>query len=154
MNLILSVHKAPTNTRGFTLVELMVVVAIIGILASIALPSYREYVRRANRTVVKSLLSEITSRQESFRSDRRRYALTLKELGYAGDPTYVDAEGRGSAAKTTDTIYEVSFKTAENLSYTLLASPTGSQSDDTKCGDFSLTSTGARTAGNADCWKR
>lgn len=66
---------------GFSLVELMIVVAIIGILMTIALPGYREYVVRANRDAAKAVLIEIVSRQEQYAATNRAYATTTAALG-------------------------------------------------------------------------
>jgi len=67
---------------GFTLIEVMVVVAIIGILAAIAYPSYLEQVRKGHRANAQALLMELAQRQQSFLIIRRRYANSLDELGY------------------------------------------------------------------------
>lgn len=62
------------SVRGFSLVELMVVVALIGVVVAIALPSYREYSRRANRAAAGAVLMEIVSRQEQYAAANRAYA--------------------------------------------------------------------------------
>jgi type IV pilus assembly protein PilE len=67
--------------RGFTLVELMVTVAIIGILAAIALPSYNQYVIRSNRAAAQSFLMEVAQAQAQYLADTRSYAATVGELG-------------------------------------------------------------------------
>ncbi len=71
---------------GFTLIEILVVVAIIGLLAAIAIPSYRDYVVRANRADAKDKLSEIAYEQERFANRNRRYTLDMTELGFSADP--------------------------------------------------------------------
>lgn len=142
---------------GFTLMELLIAVAIVGILAAIALPSYREYVLRGNRAVAKAMLSELTSRQESFRSDRKRYALSLTELGYAADTAYLDREQVMRAADGDQVIYSVTLEDAANLSYNAVATPLNSQTADTRCGTLSLSSTGTRTASGSSadqCWRK
>jgi type IV pilus assembly protein PilE len=74
-----AVHRRAA--RGFSLVELMVVVTIIGILLAIATPSYRDYVVRAKRDAAKAVLLEIVTRQEQFAATNRAYAATTAALG-------------------------------------------------------------------------
>jgi len=72
----------PVSALGFSLIELMVVVAIIGLLAALAYPSYLEQVRKGHRAKGQALLMELAQRQQNFLMIRRRYASSLEELGY------------------------------------------------------------------------
>lgn len=69
------------ESAGFTLVEVMLVVGIVGILMAIALPAYRDYVVRANRDAAKTVLLEIVERQEQYAATNRAYASTTAALG-------------------------------------------------------------------------
>lgn len=155
-------------TRGFNLIELMVTVAIVAILATIAVPSYRAYVERTNRTVAKSGLVELVSRQESHYVERKRYATTLEDLGLSGDPLYLDREGVLSATRTAGSIYEVSLQgnpantgcpsggSPTRGGFTGVAVPINAQASDTRCGTLCLSSAGIKGASGDgdDCWKR
>ncbi|MBI6782365.1 type IV pilin protein [Pseudomonas syringae] len=131
------------TSRGFTLIELMIVVAIVGILAAIAYPSYTEYVKRTQRSAIASLLSEQTQALERFYSR-------------AAQPTYV-----GATVSSGNTYYKITL-TPTATDFTLTADPlAGTLMAGDKCGSFVITNTGARTNPGAtagvtpkDCWGR
>jgi type IV pilus assembly protein PilE len=67
--------------RGFTLIELMIVIAIVAILASIAYPSYQNHVRKSNRVEGKALLMQIIQQQERFKTENLVYAVDISTIG-------------------------------------------------------------------------
>lgn len=71
------------NNRGFTLIELMITAAIVAILASVAFPSYQQYVIRSNRAAAQAEMMDIANRQQQFFLANRSYATTLAALGYS-----------------------------------------------------------------------
>ncbi|MHB1091289.1 type IV pilin protein [Thiobacillus sp.] len=145
-----------TNETGFTLVELMITVAIIGILAAIAYPSYTQYVQRANRAEARSMLLENAQFLERNFTTANRYDMQsdgVTAINSAALPrTQSPANG---AAKYNIT---VAMGAAPAQDFTLSAAPTGSMAGDA-CGTFTLTNTGVQGAAGqtnnsfvADCW--
>ncbi|WP_298632921.1 type IV pilin protein [uncultured Umboniibacter sp.] len=69
------------HAKGFTLIELMIVILIIGILAAIAIPQYDDYVTRANRTAAQQYMLELASAEQQYLLDSRSYTATIANLG-------------------------------------------------------------------------
>ncbi len=139
--------------RGFTLPELLTVVVVLGILAAVAIPSWRQHVLRTRRAAAQELLVKLQVAQEDFFGRHARYA-TMDEASPAppaglGFPT------------VGDTNYRVAITTAaDGLAYEATARATDAQSDDTHCATFTINHLGMRTAADAagvdrsmDCWR-
>jgi type IV pilus assembly protein PilE len=144
----------PGGARGFTLIEVMIVVVVVAILAAIAFPSYREYVLRSNRAAGKSMLTQVADRQEQFFAANKSYSDSLAQLGFPANPFFVDRRGQPAAGGDgAGIIYEISL-VATNLTFTVTADPVNRQLDDTRCTQFTINERGQRTAtGTAtDCW--
>ncbi|MDP3823387.1 MAG: type IV pilin protein [Burkholderiales bacterium] len=71
------------SQRGFTLMELMVAVAIVGILAAVAYPSYGSYIRKSKRATAQAALMDISAKEQAYLLDRRAYTGVLSDLGFA-----------------------------------------------------------------------
>lgn len=126
--------------RGFTLIEVMIVVVIIGILASIALPSYQQYIIRGNRAAAQAQMMDIANLEQQYILANRVYTATGADLGYALPS---DVAARYSYAITVDNV-------GPPPSFTITFTPTGTQASD---GPLVLTSAGVRTrAGDPAKW--
>lgn len=129
--------RSRPRAHGFTLVEVMIVVAIIGILASIALPSYTQYVVQARRTEAQAFLMELAQRQERWRVNHAEYATTA-EIG-----------------ADTDTLqyYDFSVENSDAVNYTIKAEALPPQLlADLDCSPLTLNQNGIREP--ASCWKK
>ncbi|HEY6721273.1 MAG TPA: type IV pilin protein, partial [Burkholderiales bacterium] len=106
--------------RGFTLIELMIVVAVIAILAGIAYPSYTSYVRRGNRSAAEQLMLTISNREEQYLLDARQYAGTFDSSGLnlSGSQDFIC-----SATNCSNSFYNISVNAAAGPppSYTITA---------------------------------
>ena len=145
------------RVRGFTLMELMIAVAIVGILAMIALPAYQEYIRRSCRAAAKTTLAEFVARQENWRADRKSFATTLAALGYPAT-AYIDRDGSVTAT-ATGAPYRMELVNPTATSFSVQAVRLNAQAND-KCGTLVVASsglksvTGAASGWTSDrCWK-
>lgn len=141
--------------KGFTLIELMIVVAVIAILAAIAYPSYQEYVKRSRRLEGQSLLNEAAARQERWRAQNGTYMTS-------NAPTDIAKLKLPYGAQSEHGYYTLSIAVdagGNDGGYTLTATRAGVQLADTKCGEFTLDATGKKgmVVGKpgtvADCWR-
>jgi len=123
--------------KGFTLIEIMIAVLIVGILAAIAYPSYTEYVARARRSDGQSALMDLAGRMERYYSDRNTYQTATIGVSNATDVLASNASAEGW--------YTLSITNASGSAYALQATPVGAQAvADTLCQSLTLTSVGVK----------
>jgi type IV pilus assembly protein PilE len=149
--------KKPAHIRqaGVTLIELMVVVAIVAAIFAFAFPSYERYIVRAKRAVGQNVLMQVADRQQQFFMDNKRFAADLTNLGFGANPFIVDDDGAGTVAGDVDAVYSVTLSNVTATTWTATATPVGAQlSRDTFCGNLTINQAGAKgKSGGADnCW--
>lgn len=129
-----------TQHRGFTLIELMIAVAIVAILAVVALPSYQEHVRKSRRAEAQAYLMAVAGRQQQFLVDTRAYGATLTDVGIA----MPDSVASG---------YDVTLTVVAGPppAFSLTAAPKADQASE-RCGTLSIDQAGTKGAAVAGCW--
>lgn len=161
------------HQQGFTLMELMIALAIAAILAVIALPSYQQIIAKGNRNIARSALLDLGASQEKFRIKNRRFATHFGELGAlptasTATTLYLDRDGGRTATNNADTVFSVSFEDngavcGAATPQALLATAVRTQATrDSRCRTFLLCYTGKKLATNGsgasssqtyqECW--
>jgi type IV pilus assembly protein PilE len=140
---------ACVRQRGFTLIELMIVVAVIAILTTIAYPAYTAYITKTKRKAAEACLSEYANFMERWYTTNLRYDKDSGGTNITFPPSpNIDCAGTGQTGR--DYGYSLA-KTS--TTYTLTATPSGSQATrDTLCGSLTIDNTGARTPTTTGCW--
>lgn len=142
--------------QGVTLIELIVVVIIVGILAAVAIPSYRNYVLRSQRADAKDALLALATAQEKFYLQCNNYATGIAN---ATNCAGLDLQG---TATSKNGWYGLQINAADATSFTITATAVAgeNQFQDTECRGFRITDRGIRTAINAgggdttaECWR-
>jgi len=139
------------RSAGFSLMELVIVIVVVGILAAIALPAYQDSLRKGRRADAKAGLMDAANRQERFMLDRSTYTLDMADLGFGPEPLISEEGHYVIDAEAPDPNCPIA------TCYVLTATPVagGLQAEDAHCTRFLLDSTGARTAegsANEECW--
>lgn len=133
------------GSRGFSLLELMIVVVVIAILTAVALPSYRQYTLRSHRVDAMQALQDLASREESY---------FFSNNTYTKDSTTALNWSAGAASN----YFKIDVASASSTDYVLTATAIGTQTQDTACTSLSLDHAGRQTStgtGTADtCWSR
>ena len=133
------VSKNLKKIAGFTLIEVMIVVAIIGVLASVVYPSYSDFIMRSNRTEAQRELIRLANLQEQLFVDQRIYTADMRVLGASADP-YV-----ASSHYSIDGV-------VNDRTFTLTATATGVQLKDDDCLTLTINEVGMKTP-VSNCWE-
>jgi len=142
---------------GFTLIELMVTIAIVAILATVAVSAYTSQVQKSRRTEARTALLDLASREERYSSTNNTYTNSPANLGYTG-AAFPITVGSG--------YYQVSVCVASGVTapncaganatgsvFLLTATAIGTQAKDAACATLTVDSTGTQGGTNTTCWK-
>ena len=151
------IKKAPQS--GFTLIEILVAVAIIGILAAIAIPSYQQNILKSQRVDAMNALLNLAAQEERYYTTNNTYTNVVANLGYS--PASTSLTNSFYIPHATNADYLVAVTAASGTSYTLSAVPQNNQVKDA-CYTYVLTqggvqsnqkSSGTTITSPSDCWR-
>ena len=129
--------------RGVNLLELLIVIVIVGILAGIAYPSYRQYVAKAKRSEAKAALMQIATMQERFYLSNGTYTADMTKLGFPVATDFV----------TDSESYKVKVNAAGPAAYNATATYQKADDEAAKCATFTINGTGSKSSTPFDdCW--
>lgn len=139
------------SSRGFTLIEILIALVIVGVLSAIAINNYTKSVQKSNRADAKTALTQLQAQEEAYRFSGTSYT-TLANLPWATQ--------MGLGTQSKNKLYNLSITpAAPSSTFTITATATGSQTKDTDCQTFSINYLGVQqaynsggTANTTSCW--
>lgn len=144
-------NRSHRTRAGFTLIELMIVVAIIAVLALIAIPTYQSYILKSRRTVAKTSLLDLAAREEKYYSTNNTYTNKPAALGYTSTNFPL------AVPNTADNYYQLNVTAASTTAFSAAATPQGPQAKD-PCATYninqlSVQSNTGNTTASSRCWQ-
>ncbi len=133
--------QSARGLKGFTLIELMVVIAVIGILAAIAWPNYQDYLIKSRRAQAQSDMLKIQLGLEKWRANNSTYTATLSDIGFTDSNDYYNYAVTGALVSDPPT----------GSVYVIRATAQGAQTADSGCTPLTLNQSNSK--GPAGCWK-
>ncbi len=149
-------YMKPHSAQGFSLIELMIVVAVVSILATLATANYRSYMLRTNRNEGRIALMQIQSAQEKYYLQNNSYATTMAVVVAPATAGGLGVTSLTAGGVTLNGYYTISLPVATANTYTAQAVATGPQANDNPvlCRTFSIDQNGARLpVDSSGCWK-
>lgn len=148
----LQIGKTPRRFAGLTLVEMMITVAVLALLATIAYPIFTQQSQKARRADAKTALQAIAQAQERFFSINGRYTNDMvNDLNLSSGAVDTGACGGNANCPTTTGYYRITLANTDTT-YTATATAIGSQAGDSKCSTLNLMQDGTQGATNTVCW--
>ena len=140
------------RNKGFTLIEMMIVIVVVGILTFVALPAYQNSVLKSNRSAAKGVLFNVASRLEQYFINSKAYTNQLDDLGL---PAAYYVDNQADVAPADSAIYLINLSTVGG-GYSISAVPQNFQTKDKQCSSFTLTDLGVKAATGSlsatQCW--
>jgi type IV pilus assembly protein PilE len=144
------------HLRGFTLVELMITVAILAIIVAVAVPAYTRQIQKSRRTDARNALLDLAGREERWLSVANSYSQNTADVGYSGAWPVTTTNGYYNV---TVTVPDPNAVSPNNPSFIITATAVGTQANDTACATFSVNqlgqqfaTTSAAAPNTATCW--
>jgi len=135
---------------GFSLIELMIVIVIVGIIASFAVPAYNDYVTRAKRSDGLTSLAELQLLQEKFRANCPHYARAISTTTRTCDTTTPANSTLIYTTNSPEGNYALAITSSSSSSFTITATGQNGQQNDTGCNVLTITETGQITPAGCD----